>query len=103
MRINYTPDAVSELLSISRYYEEKQLGLGSDFNEKLDSLIANCRDNPEMGRVIDGQVRYLVMKKFPYNIIYRLTPDEITIIAAAHQKRFPGYWRGRTIIKPTEW
>ena len=95
MRVNYTPEAVSELLSISRYYEEKQLGLGNDFNEKLDSSIARCRNNPEMGRLIGAQIRCLVMQKFPYNIIYKLTPDKIIIIAVAHQKRLPGYWENR--------
>lgn len=32
---------------------------------------------------------------FPYQIVYQISPDEILIIAFAHAKRRPGYWRPR--------
>lgn len=32
---------------------------------------------------------------FPYGIIYYLTDSEIVIVAYAHEKRRPGYWRHR--------
>ncbi len=34
-------------------------------------------------------------KKYPYTIFYRLTPRRIRIVAVAHHKRKPGYWKQR--------
>ncbi len=32
-------------------------------------------------------------------LIYLVTPDELVVIAIAHQKRKPGYWRDRVVGK----
>ena len=40
-------------------------------------------------------MRRLLVKRFPYQLIYRVEGDEIVIYAVAHQKRRPGYWRKR--------
>jgi mRNA-degrading endonuclease RelE of RelBE toxin-antitoxin system len=32
---------------------------------------------------------------FSYNLVYVVESDEIVILAVAHHKRRPGYWRGR--------
>ena len=35
------------------------------------------------------------VRKFPYKVVYRNQQDGIEIIAVAHGKRRPGYWKGR--------
>jgi hypothetical protein len=32
---------------------------------------------------------------YPYSLIYRVSEKEITIVAVAHAKRKPGYWKTR--------
>jgi plasmid stabilization system protein ParE len=41
-----------------------------------------------------GCRRYVFPNQYPYTLIYRLTPG-VEIVAVAHQKRRPGYWRHR--------
>ena len=41
-----------------------------------------------------GTRRYL-FSVYPYSLIYRVTDQEITIVAVAHAKRKPGYWMNR--------
>jgi hypothetical protein len=36
-----------------------------------------------------------IIARFPYSIIYRQDPGGIVIVAIAHQRRTPGYWRRR--------
>jgi hypothetical protein len=36
-----------------------------------------------------------VLAKFPYSVIYKEKDEVILIVAVAHAKRRPGYWRGR--------
>jgi hypothetical protein len=37
----------------------------------------------------------MLVAKFPYQIVYRISADEIRILAFAHLKRRPGFWRHR--------
>ena len=37
----------------------------------------------------------VVVERFPYSIVYRRDPDFIVIVAVAHQRRRPRYWRSR--------
>lgn len=53
-------------------------------------------DEPEIGMRADQIYRRLVLKRFPFNIIYRILSDEIRVIAVAHQNRKPGYWKSVT-------
>jgi hypothetical protein len=33
--------------------------------------------------------------KFPYRIVYVIVASNIDVVAVAHAKRRPGYWRAR--------
>jgi plasmid stabilization system protein ParE len=39
--------------------------------------------------------RRFVLHRFPFAVIYLDDPDRVTIIAVAHSKRKPGYWKHR--------
>jgi hypothetical protein len=43
----------------------------------------------------DQQTRRLLMTRFPYQVVYRVRPSEIVVVALAHLKRRPGYWKHR--------
>jgi hypothetical protein len=36
-----------------------------------------------------------ILSAFPFSIIYWVTDDAIIVLAVAHHRRRPGYWRGR--------
>ena len=35
------------------------------------------------------------MRRFPYLIVYRTTSTAIQVVAVAHGRRRPGYWKTR--------
>jgi hypothetical protein len=43
----------------------------------------------------DGLTRRALVARFPYQVVYRIRPGEIVIVAVAHLKRRPGYWKNR--------
>ncbi|QDV70595.1 hypothetical protein Poly24_43190 [Rosistilla carotiformis] len=52
-------------------------------------------DNPERWEsYLRGTHRYL-MKRFPYVIVYRVATDRIEILAVAHGRQKPGFWKER--------
>ncbi len=40
-------------------------------------------------------VRRSLLKKFPYAVVFIVMAEEIRILAVAHGRRRPGYWRAR--------
>jgi hypothetical protein len=39
--------------------------------------------------------RRFVLDRFPFSIIYLNDPEVLSIVAVAHSKRKPGYWKAR--------
>ena len=43
--------------------------------------------------VVDREYRRLVLERFPYIIVFTYDEVEVRIVAFAHGRRKPGYWR----------
>jgi len=95
--IPYTfhPDAETELAEAALFYESRMSGLGRFFAAEVERTIALVREYPEAGPAVGPKRRHVLVARFPYSIVYRHDPDAIVIVAVAHQRRRPGYWRRR--------
>lgn len=80
----------------SRFYESEANGLGSEFLEDVQRVIDSLREYRELGRPVGRGLRQALLRKFPYSLVYAVDSDEILVVAVAHQRRRPGYWRKRT-------
>lgn len=104
MRLDFGfhPEARAELFADVDWYDERQAGLGERFGEAVRSAIADAVDAPESwptwpGWNRDPVVRSKGVARFPYRVVYFVRDDQLTIVAIAHEKRRPGYWRGRVL------
>ncbi len=77
------------------FYEMECPGLGGVFLDEIERAIESISQFPEASQLLRGRVRGKILHKFPYSVVYSVRPDEIRILAVAHQKRRPFYWRGR--------
>jgi toxin ParE1/3/4 len=39
--------------------------------------------------------RKFLLRRFPYAVVYRITESAIQVIAVAHGRRRPSYWKSR--------
>ena len=88
-------EAEAELAGSVAFYEERQSGLGLDFERATREAlkkIASAPDRWPMGK--DGTRHYL-MERFPFIIHCLDMPDRIWIVAFAHTSRRPNYWKRR--------
>jgi plasmid stabilization system protein ParE len=90
--------ASHELAEAVRWYETRRTGFGGEFFDAVVATLTLIETRPEIGATIstDGQTRRILVARFPYQIVYRLRPTEIVIVAVAHVKRRPGYWKNRS-------
>lgn len=87
--------AEAEINEAADFYDLKSPGLGSVFIDEIQRAIENISEFPDVAPLIRGRVRKKALIKFPYSLLYSVRPDEIRILAVAHQKRRPFYWRSR--------
>ena len=91
------PTAREELVAAISWYEEQQSGLGGELYDSIAEAIALVEAQPHVG-LLDPttRTRRVLVPRFPYQVVYYLTDDEIVIVAFAHSKRRPAYWHDRT-------
>jgi len=87
--------AEEEYLAAVEYYERQRRGLGLDFQEEVERGTAAIRRDPERYPAYEDPIRQFVLRRFPYSILYAELADRIWLVAVAHHKRRPGYWKRR--------
>jgi len=91
----FHPKATEEFIEASLFYGRQVPGLGGAFVTEVERSVKLLVDQPEIGQIIDAELRRLVLYRFPYSLIYSIERNKIWIVAVAHQRRRPGYWRAR--------
>ena len=94
-RHRYLPSAREELNEAAAFYEVSVPGLGEAFLDDVERAIATVREGPGIGASVGRGIRKAILRRFPFTIVYAQRDEEIVIVAIAHQRRRPGYWRGR--------
>lgn len=91
-------EATTELEEAIAYYEQEREGLGLDLLTEVRRTWAQIQRNPRIATRHKGtQFRRAVVRRFPYLVFYAELEDSIWIVAVAHAKRRPDYWRRRRL------
>lgn len=87
--------ADEEMTEASVFYEGASAGLGNGFLDEIHRVVNILREHPELGQPVGRGLRRALLHRFPFSLIYSVEVDEVLIVAVAHQRRRPGYWRNR--------
>ena len=93
--VTFLHEAEIELWEAVAYYEDKAHGLGLDFENEIERAVQTIADSPERWPLRSDDTRRYLTQRFPYLIVYSYLDGCIWIIALAHCKRQPEYWRSR--------
>jgi plasmid stabilization system protein ParE len=90
------PEAAAEMNEAAAFYgREANVELALAFIAEVDRAFSLLEKNPEIGPLWRGDARRLPLRRFPYNVVYRRQATRLEILAIAHQRRRPGYWKMR--------
>jgi plasmid stabilization system protein ParE len=91
------PEAIAEARGAREWYQSRSMDAARGFLAELDAGIDSIRNAPDLyPPYLFGTRRYL-MHRYPYLIVYRVTSAAIQILAVAHTRRRPGYWKARSL------
>jgi plasmid stabilization system protein ParE len=95
MTWDFFPEAREEFVQAALEYEAKQSGLGSRFRDDVRKAVDWIVQHPFVLRERPGGFRRLDCSVFQHYIAYIVRGETIYIVAVAHARRFPEYWRTR--------
>jgi toxin ParE1/3/4 len=84
-----------ELLAETLYYSESGTGLGVKFVRAVEQALAIALQFPSAGSPGPAATRKVMVKGFPFSVVYLQEKESITVVAVAHHARRPGYWVDR--------
>lgn len=91
----FHPEARQDFVEAIDWYAERSPNAAHAFQEAVKSAGLEISKAPEMWPTyLLGTRRYL-LKRFPFALVYRLTDEQIQLIAVAHGSRRPDYWADR--------
>jgi plasmid stabilization system protein ParE len=92
----FHPEARAEFDAALEYYELVRPGLGSAFLAEVQAATEYAQRLPQAGSPVSDELRRTFIRRFPYYLLYATEATRIYILAVAHFRRRPGYWRSRS-------
>lgn len=92
--------AAIEAEEAAAWYEARRRGLGGGFKLEFALALNALREESSPGRFWPGRlgergVKRVAMKRFPFFVVYVETNSTRVVLAVAHHRRRPAYWRDR--------
>ena len=92
--IGFHPEAAEELEASVIWYSNRSPVAARRFVEEVEHALQEIVRAPTLWPRYD-QARRFVLRRYPYSVIYQERSGLIEVLAVAHAKRRPGYWKHR--------
>ncbi len=103
MKVVYTLEVLQELREARQWYNRRAPGTGERLVDLVDEKIGEIARAPASfpRDRQDPIVRRARVTKYPYTLLFMIDGDiAVILLALAHGKRKPGYWRKRLGPRP---
>jgi len=91
------PEASLEFEAADEWYLSRSYDTSGAFLSDVYDAMEQISAAPQRWPKYLYGTRRFVLHSFPFSIVYLYLDeaDSVTIVAVAHSKRRPGYWKGR--------
>jgi len=95
------PEAIADGREARIWYRLRSPAVEERFRVALRRAIATIREAPERWPADEDGLRHCRVLGFPHRLIYWTEGDYSLVVAIAHNKRRPGYWKERGSPRPS--
>jgi plasmid stabilization system protein ParE len=89
MRVLFRPEARDDVIHARDWYEKQSAGLGGEFVRALEAAVAVANRNPDAFPEASGEFRRVLLRRFPYSLVYQFHGDTLVVLACFHHRRNP--------------
>ncbi len=96
MKISLSDEAIADVERATDWYIEQDAWTAAEaLQSELHQALMRVAAGPGLGTPGADGTRILPIHRFPISLVYRVQGADIRVIAIAHQRRAPGFWRDR--------
>jgi toxin ParE1/3/4 len=92
----FHPQAWQEVEEAEAWYRQRNSEASTRLLSEIYDALENLAQWPRRWPSYQHGTRRFVLHRFPFSIIHREETAAVSIVAIAHHKRKPGYWKDRT-------
>jgi toxin ParE1/3/4 len=89
------PEAVLEAQAAYIWYRDRNHTAAEAFLAELDRAVELISESPRRWPIHVHGTRRFLLRRFPFSVVYRELGETLQIVAVAHGRRKPGYWKDR--------
>lgn len=93
--VEILPEAEAEIREAFLWYFARSPIAADSFRTETFQIIDRLAVDALMWPEDEDAIRGHVLRHFPYTVHYEINGNTVTVLAVAHQRRRPGYWRER--------
>ena len=90
-----TAAAEADYLDALLWYAGRSQRAAEGFEAAFEQALQLITDSPYRFAMCNGRHRRFLMRRYPYQVVYRIEEDQPIVIATAHTKRKPRFWKER--------
>ncbi len=91
----FAPAAEDEIGDAYLWYRERNPLAADAFRSEVFDAVDRIATAPLTWPADDEGNRKYILRRFPYSVFYDVVGSVVTILAVAHHRRKPDYWRER--------
>ncbi|MFH1267610.1 MAG: type II toxin-antitoxin system RelE/ParE family toxin [Planctomycetota bacterium] len=89
------PEAVAEAAAAAAWYRGRSPAAATAFEHELERAMVQIAEHPDRWPSYVPGTRRFALRRFPFTVVYQHDSSTIQLLAVAHARRRPGYWRTR--------
>jgi toxin ParE1/3/4 len=90
--VEFHPLAADEAKAAERWYRERNETASGRFQRELHRAIERISERPEAGTRYVSNTGRVLLRRYPFFVVYRVRGVDLEIVAVAHARRRTGYW-----------
>ena len=93
----FHPEASDEYAASYAWYYDKGAHVADIFEREVKRSLRLIADYPRRWPVYRGKYRRIMVRRFPFSLVYAFYGEHLVIVADVHGSRRPGYWKSRKV------
>lgn len=90
LSLAFSPSAIDDLRAARLWYEEHRPGLGMQFQSAVELVLDRASRSPLSFPTALQHFRRAAVRRFPYDIYYRIDEERLIVVLIIHTARHPG-------------